>query len=85
LREILPPSVNYIDPAKYLVAAAEQELEALGLKNNNPALPTRFCVTGSPEQFSKLSKQWLGFTPIVEKVYLPFLVPADSEKLLAEN
>jgi hypothetical protein len=27
----------------------------------------------------------LGFTPIVEKVYLPFLVPADSEKLLAEN
>jgi glutamate racemase len=70
-QEILSNSLIYIDPAQYVVAAAEQELEILGLKSNQAALPTRFCVSGSPEQFSKLSKQWLGFTPRVEKVYLP--------------
>lgn len=82
LKNILPSSVTYIDPAQYVVAAAEKELEAMGLKNSNPALPTRFCVSGSPEQFSQLSKQWLGFTPIVEKVYLPFIVPTHSEQQL---
>lgn len=73
LREILPASVNYIDPAKYVIAAAEQELEALGLKNNSSVFPTRFCVSGCPSQFTELSKQWLGFTPMVEKVYLTSL------------
>ena len=82
LKNILPSSVTYIDPAQYVVAAAEKELKAMGLKNSNPALPTRFCVSGSPEQFSQLSKQWLGFTPIVEKVYLPFIVPTHSEQQL---
>jgi glutamate racemase len=85
LREVLPRAVNYIDPAKYLVAAAEQELEALGLKNNSHPLPTRFCVSGSPEQFTRLSKQWLGFTPKVEKVYLPFLENRSRRTILKEN
>ena len=71
LREILPESVKYIDPAKYVVAAAEQELEIMGLKNTQTALPTRFCVSGSPKKFTELSRGWLGFTPVVEKVYLP--------------
>lgn len=73
-REILPDYINFIDPAKYVVAAAEKELEAMGFKSNSPALPTRFCVSGLPSEFTKISKQWLGFTPNVEKVYLPTLI-----------
>jgi len=70
LREILPSFVKFIDPATFVVSAAEKELEAMGLKNTLTPLPTRFCVSGSPEQFAELSKQWLGHTPEVEKVDL---------------
>ncbi|HEY9805347.1 MAG TPA: glutamate racemase, partial [Candidatus Obscuribacterales bacterium] len=71
LRTLLPPSVNLVDPAVSVVAAAAQELELLGLRNTRPPLPTRFCVSGNPEQFAQVSVQWLGFTPIVEKIDLP--------------
>lgn len=86
-KSILPPSINYIDPAKYVVAAANKELEAMGLKNSHPALPTHFCVSGVPEKFTQLSKQWLGFTPTVEQVCLPFVIPTknDSKKLVVEG
>ena len=70
LREILPDSVKLIDPAEYVVKAAEKELEMMNLTNNHFLLPTRFCVTGVPTDFARLSKQWLGFTPQVEKIYL---------------
>jgi glutamate racemase len=70
IREIVPPTVKIVDPAEYVVKAAEQELELMGLKNERSALPTRFCVSGSPEQFAQLSCQWLGCTPTVEKIYL---------------
>ncbi|MDJ0715388.1 MAG: glutamate racemase [Prochloraceae cyanobacterium] len=70
LQKILPTSIEIIDPAQYVVAAAEQELELMGLKNNSTSLPTRFCVTGSSEKFAQLSRQWLGCTPVVEKVSL---------------
>lgn len=73
LREILLSSIQLVDPAKHVVAAAEQELELMGLKNTSPPQPTHFCVSGSPEKFAQLSRQWLGFTPIAEKVYLPRL------------
>lgn len=71
LREILPPQVRLVDPAEHVVAAAAQELDLIGLKNNWASLPTRFCVSGSPQQFAKLSVQWLGCTPVVEKIHLP--------------
>lgn len=71
LREILPPQVKLIDPAEHVVAATAQELDLIGLKNTWAPLPTRFCVSGSPQQFAKLSVQWLGCTPVVEKVHLP--------------
>ena len=71
LRTLLPPSVKLIDPAVHVVAATAQELELLGLQNTQMPLPTRFCVSGCPEQFAQLSVQWLGCTPMVEKVYLP--------------
>ncbi len=69
-RSILPPSVQIIDPAESIAVAAERELRLMGLKNNRLPLPTRFCVSGSTEQFAELSQQWLGFSPQVEKTYL---------------
>ena len=71
LREILPPAVQLVDPAEYVVRAAEKELELMGLKNSLPALPTRFCVSGCPERFAQLSQRWLGHYPAVEKIHLP--------------
>lgn len=71
LQEILPAKVRLIDPAKYVVAAAEQELEILNLKSSQPPLPTRFCVSGSPEKFEQASRPWLGYLPIVEQIILP--------------
>jgi glutamate racemase len=71
LREILPAHVTLVDPARYVVAAAEQELEILGLKNSRSPVPTRFFVSGCPENFAIASRQWLGYVPVVEKVNLP--------------
>lgn len=71
LRSIVPESVRLVDPAVHVVAAAARELELLGLRNTRPPLPTRFGVSGSPQQFAQLSVQWLGHTPSVEKVSLP--------------
>lgn len=78
LRQILRKSINYIDPAQYVVSAAEKELEIMSFKSSQPALPTRFAVSGDPRYFTQLSKQWLGFTPIVEKVYLPSLISVSA-------
>ena len=75
LRTILPPMVQLVDPAVHVVAATAQELDLLGLRNNRAPLPTRFCVSGCPQQFAKLSVQWLGCTPAVEKIYLPTVSP----------
>ena len=66
---LLPTSVKVIDPAEHIVLAAEKELSLLGLRNNCFPLPTRFCVSGSPQQFANLSRQWLGYCPQVEKIH----------------
>jgi glutamate racemase len=81
LRQILPPSVQLIDPAVWVATSVAQELELLGLRDNLPPLPTRFGVSGCPQQFAQLSVQWLGYTPAVEKVLLPTLYcqPVSSE------
>lgn len=75
-RQILPPSVRLVDPARYVVTAAEKELELLGLKSTFPSLPTRFCVSGNSETFSLVSRQWLGYIPKVNKIYLPMTAKA---------
>lgn len=75
IRTILPPTVQLVDPAVHVVAAAAQELDILGLRNNRSPLPTHFCVSGCPQQFAQLSVQWLGCTPVAEKVYLPTVAP----------
>jgi glutamate racemase len=71
VREILPSQVKLVDPAEHVVAAAAQELDLMNLRNTRSPLPTRFCVSGCPQQFAQLSVKWLGCTPAVEKVYLP--------------
>lgn len=74
LRSILPPSVKLVDPANYVVKAAQKELEVIGLKSNTPPHPTRFCVSGNAQSFAELSRQWLGYSPLVETIVLPVLV-----------
>ena len=68
LKEILPASVNLIDPAEYVVKAAQKELKLMSITSKSRLLPTRFCVSGNPDEFAVASKRWLGFTPLVEKV-----------------
>ena len=69
LQQILPCSVQLVNPAVDLVQAIAQELDLLGLRNTHPSvLPTRFGVSGSPEAFATVSMQWLGYLPTVEHV-----------------
>lgn len=84
LQEILPSSIKLIDPADSVVRATQRELDLMNLRNHETILPTRFCVSGEPEDFAKSSKQWLGFTPQVEKVYLPSLPSVPNTPLLSE-
>jgi glutamate racemase len=70
LRSLLPSSVKLVDPAVHVVAACTQELDLLGLKNTHPPQPTRFAVSGCPQQFAQSSLPWLGCTPMVEVVRL---------------
>jgi len=71
LSKILPPSVKLVDPAVHVVAATAQELDLMGLRNLRPPMPTRFCVSGAPQPFTRMASQWLGCAPIVEQVNLP--------------
>lgn len=70
LRSLLPAHVNLVDPAVHVVAACHQELDLLNLKSNHLPMPTRFAVSGSPQQFAQSGLQWLGYTPLVEQVYM---------------
>ncbi len=74
LKSLLPPGVKMVDPANYVVKAAQKELEVIGLKCNTAPHPTRFCVSGSAQGFAQLSQQWLGYCPTVENIVLPVLV-----------
>lgn len=70
LRSLLPAHVQLIDPAVYVVKACNQELDLLSIKSNHLPMPTRFFVSGSPQQFAQSGLQWLGYTPLVEQVHL---------------
>jgi len=74
LKSLLPSGVKMVDPANYVVKAAQKELEVIGLKSNTAPHPTRFCVSGSAQGFAQLSQQWLGYCPTVENIVLPTLV-----------
>ncbi|NJN73843.1 MAG: glutamate racemase [Limnothrix sp. RL_2_0] len=76
-KSILPSHVVCIDPAEHVVTATEQELELMGWKNTAPPMPTRFAVSGCPEQFAQLSQRWLGYMPTVEQVALQDFMTAE--------
>jgi glutamate racemase len=82
IRNLLPNSVKIIDPAEHIVVAAAKELSLLGLRNNRFPVPTRFYVSGSPQQFASLSQQWLGYYPQVTQ--LP-IKEASSLEMMALN
>jgi glutamate racemase len=68
IKRIVPPEIRLVDPAVHVVAAAQRELDLLGLLNSRSPMPTRFCVSGNTEKFAENSVNWLGCTPEVEKV-----------------
>ncbi|WP_193193861.1 glutamate racemase [Nostoc sp. MG11] len=68
LRSFLPSHVKLVDPAVHVVAACIKELDLLGLKNTYLPLPTRFAVSGCPQQFAQSGVKWLGYTPMVEEI-----------------
>lgn len=70
LRSLLPSHVKLVDPAVYVVSACAQELDLLSIRNNHLPMPTRFAVSGSPQQFAQSGLQWLGYTPVVEQIHL---------------
>ncbi|KST64882.1 glutamate racemase [Mastigocoleus testarum] len=70
LRTLLPDKVKLVDPAAHLVRACGQELDLLKIKNTLTAQPTRFAVSGCPQQFAQSCLQLLGYTPNVEVVDL---------------
>lgn len=70
LKRILPPTVSFVNPAVSVATATARELELEGLKNTETVKATRFGVSGSPKRFATVSRQWLGYLPTVEKVYL---------------
>lgn len=78
IRQLLPKSVQIINPAVHVVKATAQELDLLGLRNTHAPLPTQFGVSGSPQQFRSRSVFWLGYTPQVEQVDLSYLPMSNS-------
>jgi glutamate racemase len=72
-RQILPSHVALVNPASYVVRAAGQELDLMGLRcldTRNSRAETRFFVSGEPDRFAQVSRRWLGKLPLVEKVSL---------------
>ncbi|MCY7322637.1 MAG: glutamate racemase [Phormidesmis sp. CAN_BIN36] len=74
LNWLLPRSVQLIDPAVHVVKSASQELDLLGLKQARSPRPTEFWVSGNPQPFIEISRQWLGCTPLVEQMTLPSVI-----------
>lgn len=70
LRTLIPPTIQLIDPAVHVVKACSQELDLLKIKNTLSAQPTRFAVSGCPQQFAQSCLQLLGYTSNVEVVDL---------------
>jgi glutamate racemase len=74
LRQFVPMSVKFINPAVAVVAAAAKELNVLGIQSHHPAIPTQFVVSGNPSQFTQVATQWLPTVPIVHQIVLPIAV-----------
>ncbi|MEM1366607.1 MAG: glutamate racemase [Cyanobacteria bacterium P01_H01_bin.15] len=79
LQSILPPEIQYIDPAESTVSAAQRELELAGLINiSSNHLPTQFCVSANPEVFAQQVHQHLAIRPTVRLINLPTVTPVGT-------
>ncbi|WP_218082764.1 glutamate racemase [Anthocerotibacter panamensis] len=79
IRERLGRDFPCVDPAVPTVAAAAQELIALGLTHQGPAR-YRFCVTGDPEQFLHKARPFLPVDAQIEQVHLPVSAVVQPEE-----
>lgn len=71
IQQIVPPSLNIINPASYVVAQALQDLDRLSLRQSPLHLRQRhttFFVSGQPDRFADLATQWLNDRPTVQRV-----------------
>jgi glutamate racemase len=71
--QFVPPSIKLINPAVHVVTAAAKELNVLGIQSHTKALPTRFTVSGDPQQFAQLAAQWLPAQAKIEQIVLPMV------------
>lgn len=76
-KTFLPSSIRRVDPALSLVWAAAKELELLSVKSVAPGQPTRFFVSGCPEQFAHLASRWIGYVPQVSQVNFAAFVSSE--------
>jgi glutamate racemase len=74
LRQFVPKTVELINPAVAVVAAAAKELNVLGIQSHIPVIDTKFVVSGDPDQFAQLATQWLPAPPLVEQITLQTIV-----------
>lgn len=74
-KQIVPDHIALVNPAIHLTAAAQQELEILGLSHTKETASGKieFYVSGDPHHFAAVSKQWLGYLPQVSKVSVEIL------------
>jgi len=72
-------SVPRVDPALPTVAAAAQELQAMGLTHPGPAY-YRFCVSGDPSHFQRVAQPWLPAHAQIEAVPMGVLAPMPPEE-----
>jgi glutamate racemase len=71
LRQFVPMSVKFVNPAVAVVAAAAKELNVLGIQSHCQSALTEFVVSGNPAQFAQVATQWLPAAPIVTQIALP--------------
>ncbi|MFK8183268.1 MAG: glutamate racemase [Phormidesmis sp.] len=99
-KQILPNSIELVDPAKYLTVAAMQELEILRLRRSKKTASlsqrddsriqaftqsTEFYVSGDPQQFAQVSAQWLGYMPDVEKIAVETLEAVHATSVSSDS
>jgi glutamate racemase len=77
LRQFVPMSVKFINPAVAVVTAAAKELNVLGIQSHHSSIPTQFVVSGNPDQFTQVATQWLPAVPIVHQIALPTAVVSE--------
>jgi glutamate racemase len=70
LRQFVPHTIQFINPAVAVVTAAANELNLLGIQSHCKAMPTKFIVSGNPAQFTQIASQWLPAS-LVQQIVLP--------------